>query len=178
MKWKLLSEKMNYAGYRKVLGRTFELPNGVVKEYDVYKTTNFACVLPVLHDGKFLLTKQFRPGPQKIFLVPPGGVCEIGESSVNAIQREFAEETGYEGSVTEIATTLQDAYATGTRTHFVALNCKPMTNERRTSFPQDSDEFIENVVLTQADLIEQILKGCVSDVETCLLGLNWLQNRG
>jgi ADP-ribose pyrophosphatase len=164
-----VSERLLYKGWRTLMGKTFQLPNQATKEYEILKTPHIVCVLPQLENGNFLLTKQFRPGPGKMLFVPPGGLCDENENAVSAMNREMAEETGYSGEFIELATTVQDAYATGSRTHFLALNCKKMTLEESEQFKKDPDEFIENIEVSYEELTKLILSGNVSDVETCLL---------
>lgn len=45
-------------------------------------------------NGKFVLTKEFRPAINKIEVSMPAGLIDSGESHLDAATREFKEETG------------------------------------------------------------------------------------
>ena len=167
--WKEISETLLYDGYRKIYGRGFLLPDGRSKTFDVLKTPNVVCCLPVGKDGRFLLTKQFRPGPNRELIVPPGGAIDFGESPELACARELAEETGYSGRLVFLSQSVQDGYATGLRSHFLVMDCDPVAAKE--TIHKDPDEFIELIWLTKEELLKEIYSGNVSDAETCLLAL-------
>lgn len=56
---------------------------------------SWACVLPVLPDGRVVLVEQYRHGAQRVMLELPAGDLEPGEHPAAAALRELAEETGY-----------------------------------------------------------------------------------
>ena len=54
-------------------------------------------------DNKVIMVKQYRHGLGVVSLELPGGVIDKGESAIEAMAREFREETGYEfDSIEEI----------------------------------------------------------------------------
>lgn len=73
------------------------LPDG--KEGDYYYGENegsgCAIVVPVLDDGRLLLTRQYRYLREKQSVEFPRGGMMSGESPSEAVEREFLEETGY-----------------------------------------------------------------------------------
>src|SRR3990167_3484347 len=113
--WKKLKEVSYRAGYRKMLKRTFELPDGRVVDFDVKDEGRPVCVLALTTENKVVLAKQFRPGPEKVLLELPGGGIEDGEEPEDAIRRELLEETGYAGDIKFIGTSLCCAYSTRVR---------------------------------------------------------------
>ncbi len=48
-----------------------------------------------VHDAKLLVVRQQDPVSKQIYLFPPGGLIEAGESPLAAAEREALEETGY-----------------------------------------------------------------------------------
>jgi ADP-ribose pyrophosphatase len=169
MEWKKLSEERLWDGYRKLDKWTFELPNGLVADFEIKREGNPVCVLPITSDGMVLLARQFRPGPQKVLLELPGGGMEKGEQPLEAITREFLEETGYTGDFQAIGSSLADAYSDLTRYNFVATNCHKVQD------PQDHErEPIELVEITVDDFRKHLKTGELTDIATGYLGLDHL----
>src|SRR5262245_56116600 len=99
MQWEKLGERTLYRGWRHVLGRTFRLPNGDEREFEVKVEAPSAVVLALRDDGQVVLVREFRPGPEEVLLELPGGEVEPGEDPHEAARRELLEETGYEGDL-------------------------------------------------------------------------------
>ncbi len=53
----------------------------------------------VVRSNKLLVVKMRDPVSGKIYLFPPGGMVEAGETPIQAAVRETKEETGYEVSI-------------------------------------------------------------------------------
>ena len=60
------------------------------------KTSKSVAVLPFVDDGKAVLITNFRHGARGWGLEIPKGAVEPDEDDIPAVQRELAEETGYE----------------------------------------------------------------------------------
>lgn len=88
MEWKKVDEKLIKDGSRKVVSKTFVLPDGRIHEFEVRKEGVAVCVLPITHDNKVVLARQFRVGPGKFLLELPGGLIEENETPEEAIERE------------------------------------------------------------------------------------------
>ena len=52
-------------------------------------------VVMAVHDGNFVLVRQWRHGEDRLTLEFPGGVADKGEDPVRTALRELEEETGY-----------------------------------------------------------------------------------
>ncbi len=167
--WIKLKEKPIKTGRRKVLRRTYQLPDHRVDEYDIKQEGPAVCILGLTDDRNIVLAKQFRPGPERILLELPGGAVECDESPKEAASREFLEETGYNGSLQLIGTSLDCAYSTMLRYNFVATRC------RKVQEPQlDGNEFIEVVEMPLDDFRSHLRKGDLTDIESGYLGLDFL----
>lgn len=52
-------------------------------------------IVPIKRDGKVVLLKHYRPGPNEFSLELPAGYIKDNETLEEACQRELTEETGY-----------------------------------------------------------------------------------
>ena len=171
MLWKKIDEKLIKDGWRKVISRTFILPNGKEQEFEIKKEIISVCVLALTKDNKVILAKQFRPGPEEILLELPGGAVDQGEAPEQAIKRELLEETGYTGDFKFVAgPILDDAYSTATRYCFVATNCNKIQEAKI-----DELESIEVVEMPLEDFREHLRSGQLTDIEVGYLGLDFLK---
>jgi ADP-ribose pyrophosphatase len=170
--WVELSRESVFSKYgRKIDKVIFKLPTG--KEVDFYltgKDGRVAAVFALTPDNKVILVKEFRPGPQKILLELPGGAVDKSETPIEAIKREFLEESGYTGDFEFVTESIIDAYSSAIRYHFVAKNC------RKIQEPTDSDVEFTNVVLMDLEQFRKHLRsGQLSDIATAYYGLEYLK---
>lgn len=167
IKWKKIKEERYKAGFRKMVKRTYKLPNGEVASYDIVESGPAVCVLPITTEGKVLMIKIFRPGPDKILMELPGGFNDDGLSPEECIKKELLEETGYTGDFKLVGKTYEDAYWTMYRHHFVATNCKKIQEPE-----QEFDEKGMEIVLLSVEEFKKHLKlGNLTDPETGYMGL-------
>lgn len=169
-KWVKRSERLAYTGYRNILKRTFELPNGMHADFDIVTGPRVVCVLALTPDNDVLLVKQFRPGPEEVFLDLPGGAVDDNETPTAAAERELLEETGYAGKLNFLGEGFGDGYSTLRRFHYVATGCV----EKAAPKP-DPQEFLEVVRLDLPAFRKHLRGGLVTDVGTAFLGLEFLK---
>ena len=93
---------------------TAELQLSYTGKYE-YTSPDWINVIAITRDGRFLLERQYRHGLQWTGYELCAGVCEQGETPLQAAQRELYEETGY---------------GKGTWTPFLTISANPgtMTN--------------------------------------------------
>lgn len=170
MRWEKLGERRLYDGWRHVLGRTFRLPNGDEREFEVKVEAPTAVVLALRDDGQVVLVREFRPGLEESLLELPGGEIEDGEDPREAARRELLEETGYEGELTDAGTMFDCAYSTRIRHVFVARDC------RRVAEPTPDDGEAPVVELVSLDAFREHLRGGrLTDVGPGYLALDRLE---
>jgi ADP-ribose pyrophosphatase len=163
-------EEVVYRGFRTVLKRQFQLPSGRIHDYDIVHGGPVVCALVMDIHGKIVVTRQFRPGPERSVYVLPGGIIDPGETPAEAAARECFEETGYRGEVHPLASTWAGAYSTTLRHHFLIQNAV-----RHDTTSIDPDEIQEVIAVDREMLMEKVWSGEVMEVETLLLGLRHLK---
>jgi ADP-ribose pyrophosphatase len=150
--WPCVGEEIVYQADRTVARRTYRRPDGEEAGYDVILHGPGVSVLALTDDDEVVLTRQFRPGPERVLLDLPSGFIDDGEDPATAAARELAEETGYEGRLTEVGRTTPDAYSTQVRHIFVGRECRPVQTQHT-----EPDEDIE-VVLVPVDELRRLLR--------------------
>lgn len=99
MKWKTLQKKYIYKSKWVTLRMDeVELPNKVlIPDFYVLEYPSWVNVIALTVEGCLILERQFRYGIGEIYYELPAGVCNEGESPLEAARRELLEETGYAG---------------------------------------------------------------------------------
>ena len=170
IEWKKIKEEPFRAGFRKLLKKTFQLPDGKIQDFDIKHEGPAVCVLALTKEKNVILVKQFRPGMEKVLLEMPGGAVDGGEEPLEAIKRELLEETGYTGDFQLAGTSYDCAYSTMFRYNFVATNCLKVANQNL-----DETEFAEVIEMSLADFRNHLQSGELTDVESGYLGLDYLR---
>ncbi len=74
------------------------LPNGAEnEEYYVLEYPDWVNVIAITEEGKFVMERQYRHALQRTGYEICAGVCEEGETPLEAARRELYEETGFGG---------------------------------------------------------------------------------
>ena len=55
----------------------------------------YSIVVPVTAEGRFVMIREFKTGPERICLNVPAGGLDPGEDPLDGARRELREETGY-----------------------------------------------------------------------------------
>lgn len=167
--WMQLDEELVYDGYRKIVRRNYQFPDGHTAAFEIKVEPLVVTILAVTIEQKVILAKQYRPGPGQIYLELPGGGVEPGEPPEAAARRELLEETGYSGELHFLAEGPSGAYSTMRRYHFTAIDCSKVAD------PQlDANELIDVVELSLEDFRALLRSGQLTDVATGYLGLDSL----
>lgn len=170
MAWKKLKEEPYKTGFRKLVKKTFQLPDNRMANFDIKEEGAVVCILALTKNNNIILAKQFRPGPEKVLLELPGGGVDTGETPEEAVKREFLEETGYTGDFQFIGASLGSAYSTLIRYNFVATNCYKKQEQNL-----EDNEFIEVVEMPLKEFRDHLRRGQLTDITTGYLGLDYLK---
>lgn len=168
--WKVVARKEVFKKYsRKIEQVNFVMPDGSTADFYLKVEGPVVAVLALTTEQKVVLTRQFRPGPNKVLLEMPGGVVDPGEDPINAAGRELLEETGYKGNLKEVSTCLDDAYSTMIRHVIVATDCVKIANQQNTS-----TEYTEVDEVSISEFRNILRTGQMTDVEVGYLALDYL----
>jgi ADP-ribose pyrophosphatase len=167
VQWRKIGERVVYERFRRIVSRTFELPNGQRADFEVLDGPDTVAILALTENDEVVLVREFRAGPEELILELPGGMVEEGQTPSEAARRELLEETGYEGALVDVGTILHDAYSTWLKHAFVARNC------RKVGDPAEG-ELTEPVLLSLREFREHLRGGRLTDVDAGYRALDHL----
>ena len=168
--WRKLGETLAYDGpYRRVVARTFELPNGAREVFEVKAEESIVATLALTPDSEVVLVREFRVGPEEFLLELPGGIVDAGEDAATAAARELVEETGYAGDTRVVGAVVDCAYSTRIKHACVATQCRRVSDPDRTA-----TEGGEVVLLSLDEFRAHLRTGRLTDVDVGYLGLDAL----
>ncbi len=170
--WKKLEEDYTYRGWRQMMRRRFLLPNGQSADFDILDAMDYVTVAALTEDDEFLLTRQYRPGPESFLLSFPEGGIEAGEAPAEAARRELLEETGYQAGEIHHLRIFQSSYTNQRQYCLLATGCRKTKDQRL-----DQHEFIE-VFRMDPKRFRGLLRDpgdeCFTNVGTAYLALDFL----
>lgn len=168
--WKLENEAPAYNGWIKVVRRTYTLPDGHSSDWDVMAGTRTVAIVARTTDNRFILARQFRPGPAVVLDELPGGYVDEGEEVVEAARRELLEETGYQPEQATLIGTSWLAANAAVRRHVVfADGCQSV------ALPTPGpDEATEVVLMSQEDFVSHVRDGDLTDQDCAYRVLDFL----
>ena len=72
------------------------LPNDIIKDFTVLDFQDWVNIIPITHDGRIVMIRQWRHGIRRETLEIPGGLISPDDPDPSdAAVREMMEETGY-----------------------------------------------------------------------------------
>ena len=121
-------------------------------------------VVPVDQEGHLILLRQFRSALNQNLIEIPAGSMDPGESVEDCVQRELAEEAGFQAGrlVKLFEGYLVPGYCNEYMYFYLA------TDLFAKSLPQDEDEVIETLLVTMDEALRMIENGEIIDAKTAL----------
>ena len=96
--WTLLRRTLAFAArpWIELYDDTWEMPDGRTRDgFHHLVLPEYAVVVPVTDDGRFVMIREFKTGPDALCLNAPAGGLHAGETPLDCARRELLEETGY-----------------------------------------------------------------------------------
>jgi ADP-ribose pyrophosphatase len=151
---------------RKDLAR---LPDGSLGVREYVEHPGAAAMVPLFDDGRILIERQFRYGPNQVFVEIPAGKLDPGEVSLQTAKRELLEETGHIAGQWALMTRIHPTVGFASEIIDIFV-CKDLTQKTQ---QLDPGEFVELDIVTLGWLIDEIRAGRLTDVKT-QIAVHWL----
>ena len=140
-----------------------ELFDGSTAIFEKIKRRDSVNVIPVLNDGKIVVTEQEQPAHTP-FWSSAGGKCDEGEDPIACAKRELLEESGYEAGELILWNASQpSAMADWAIYTFIAKKCRKVTEPH-----PDAGEKINLHFLTFDEFVTLTRKPYYRDLEIAL----------
>lgn len=143
---------------------THRLPDGREACFEIIHHPGGAAALPIDHDGRLLLIRQFRPALRSKILEIPAGRLEPGEDAAECILRELQEEIGYKPQRLELLNRIYSSvgFCRELIHIYLASELSP------TPTAHEDHEFIDLTPLTPAEAFAMVDAGEISDAKTLI----------
>lgn len=132
MTWTRVGEdQLVHDGWLRIVRRRYVRADGRESEWEVLARVAIVSVLALTPQGRVVMVRQFRTGPDRAVVNLPGGVIDPGETAAEAAARELTEETGYvAGSIDIVATFHPMAHGDWVKHVAIARDCTPTGVQR------------------------------------------------
>ncbi len=136
--------------------------------FEVVEYAPAVTILPLLSDGRVVLTRQYRHALRDWILELPAGKRDPGEPSLDAARRELEEETGYRGGnwTFLLSYYVAPGYSTEKMDFWVARDLEAGRPHL------DPDEWLETVVMPMEEVYRRLVAGDWVDAKT-FIGLSY-----
>jgi len=174
MTWKKINEVVPFDGWRKIVQKTYELPNGKQATYDIIRSSDFVTIAAFTKKKEVVMIRQFRLGPEKDLIGFPAGNIDKNETPMQAAVRELREETGYESKKIIFLKQIRTEYREGSQFCFVALDCEKTGQQEL-----DDIEIIDTYTISLEELKVLLIDAADDsflDVGPGFLALHYLEN--
>lgn len=172
--WRTLTTREVYANpWIRVREDVAELPDGRTTLYGVVQCAPAVGVLPFLDARTVVLVGQYRYVARGFYWEIPTGGVQPGESEESAVQRELAEEAGYEaGRLLKLCAFHTSKSVVDETAHiYLAEGLRPVAR------PGDDTEFIEVRAFDLDEVARMVESSEIRDAMTVVAVLHALHRR-
>jgi 8-oxo-dGTP pyrophosphatase MutT (NUDIX family) len=173
-KWLLKNSKPIFTSkYIGLKENTYQLPDGsICDDYYLIDRPDYVLILAEDKNGRILIEKNYRPGPDDFVIELPAGWINQGESPQDAANRELREETGWEGTPIYLGAFYLAPSFSAIKGHVVYI-----TNLKRIGDPEvNSLETPHSIFLDKNELIKHIQDQAIKEIGI-IAALNMLWNK-
>ncbi len=160
---------------RKALVKRFRTDDGLEHEFTTFSNNDemTVSVLAVTTDAQIIVTKQFRPGPERWMFDIPGGALDSSEPEEQAAIRELKEETGYRpGELIDLGYSYIDGFINMRRRSFLAIGCVKVAEPNLDEF--EHQQGLEVILMPIEDFLSKAKEGLTTDMGTILKAYDYL----
>lgn len=173
--WRTLSSRPVYGNpWVRVREDVAQMPDGRTTIYGVIECSPAVGVLPFLDSHTVVLVGQYRYVARDFYWEMPTGGVRAGEAEEAAVQRELAEEAGYEADrlVKLCAFHTSKSVVDETAHIYLAEGLRPVEREG------DPTEFIEVRAFPFAEVLAMVERSEITDAMTVVAVLHAALRRG
>ncbi len=128
-----------------------QLPDGSLEAWhSIVPGTEMVQVLPLERDGHVTLLEAYRPQVGRWVLEVVGGVCDAGETPIQAAIRELHEETGMRGMLTSLGSHILATGVFPRREHLFLAEIEETAEPGLEPFEQHTVRALRRVPLAEA----------------------------
>lgn len=135
------------------------LPGGGTTQREIVEHSPSVVIVPIDHEGRILLVRQYRKAAEQPLLEAPAGGLEPGESPEEGVLRELREEVGFAAGRLQRMTGFWMVPGFCTEYMYAYL----ATDLSESPLSPDEDELIQVVPANMRDIPDMIRSGSIQD---------------
>ena len=142
---------------------TVQLPNKKQATREYLKHLGAVCIIPITHDKKVIMERQYRyPVGRVVLEIPAGKLDSADEDPLDAAQRELKEETGY--TADEWISLGHYMPAPAYSSEYIGVYMARGLHRGQQHL--DDEEFLDVIEIPLEELVEDVMKDKISDGKT------------
>ena len=135
------------------------LPGGATTQREILEHSPAVVIVPIDHEGRILLVRQYRKAAERPLLEAPAGGLEPGESPEEGVLRELREEVGFTADKLQQMTGFWMVPGFCTEYMYAYL----ATDLSESPLSPDEDELIQVVPTHMLEIPDMIRSGYIED---------------